>query len=68
MTRNHYSRSWAVENLVMCEYYDTFMAYCIFREHPSDVRKIGVESESKGFAIRRRNVSASEWTGINFHK
>lgn len=67
MTRIHYSRSWAVENYVMCEYYDTFMKFCIFPEYP-DVGKIGVESESKGFTIRRRNVSAPEWSGTNFHK
>lgn len=67
MTRNHYSRSWAVENYVMCEYYDVFMRFCMFPEYPY-VMEIGVESESKGFAIRRRNVSVPEWTGVNFHK
>lgn len=67
MTKRSFSRSWAMENFVMCEYYDIFMSFCIFPEYP-EVREIGTASESKGFAIRRRNVSSPEWTGINFHK
>lgn len=67
MTKRSFSRSFAVENRVMCEYYDIFMSFCIFPEYP-DVSKIGTVSESKAAAIYRRSVSPTEWTGVNFHK
>lgn len=67
MTRIHYSRSWAVENYVICEYYDIFLRFCIFPEYPY-VKEIGTTSESKGPAVYRISLSESEWTGVNFHK